>query len=495
MYCFIAETRFSLLILFFFLGRIQFAQAIQVSVSKAVFLAPDTSAGALVPYVELAWDINPATVRWQSKDGAYDSRVLITVEASNDTGIVYQDAYVLASKPVSDQSLIPAQRLLDIKRFYVPYGLIRIKMLVADARAPENRFVYQDSSMVAPAQEPQLSDLQLIDTILIRTDGGGAFVKNERLQIPYCDNFFADGRRHLHYYIEAYLPARSKHPLTIHAEIKKRSGEGIAGLKHIDTLPQKLIQFRDDQFYIGSLTSGNYVLHVSLMDAEQRRIDYRQLFFQVENKQPDKRAKPEQDTTNQDNAVSNVNVINLGKTFVSRFSDAQIRAILKMIYPIADPNERNRIAEFQYKPDDMYARYFILNFWSKRDAANPESAWERYTASVKAVNKLFANTGKPGYETERGITYLAYGPPNERVVAPNEPGALPYEVWMYDYLPRQQGKNVILFYRPGNMVGDYQILHTTLIGGIRNPNWRNLLYPSGKPEQASSRAEEYLQNR
>ena len=139
--------------------------------------------------------------------------------------------------------------------------------------------------------------------------------------------------------------------------------------------------------------------------------------------------------------------------------------------------------------------YFIYNFWMKRNKEKPEEAWKEYADKVKEVNRLFGSSLLLGYESERGLIYLKYGSPTERIVVNNENNALPYEIWQYNTLPKASNA-LFLFYRPGLVSNDYRLLHTTVNGEIRNPNWRNSLYFSSMEESASSsRAEQYIGNR
>ena len=82
-----------------------------------------------------------------------------------------------------------------------------------------------------------------------------------------------------------------------------------------------------------------------------------------------------------------------------------------------------------------------------------------------------------------------------RVIMEAEEGALPYEVWQYFTVKTQGQDGVFLFYRPGNMVNDYKLLHTTVTTEVKNLNWRLTLYPNGKTGMRESQAELYLRNR
>ncbi|MBZ0100369.1 MAG: GWxTD domain-containing protein, partial [Taibaiella sp.] len=178
-----------------------------------------------------------------------------------------------------------------------------------------------------------------------------------------------------------------------------------------------------------------------------------------------------------------------------KYSIAQLKAIMKMLKPIADENELLNIESFVKRPDETYMRYFVYNFWKARSSDDPEKAWKNYTKLVKDVNKLFGNSRNPGYETERGFYYLKYGPPDQRYVVTAEETAWPYEIWQYNAPGKQSSQGVFLFYNPGFMVSDYKLLHSTVQGEMRNNNWRSELYKTGgSTNNLNSRAEQILQN-
>ena len=225
-------------------------------------------------------------------------------------------------------------------------------------------------------------------------------------------------------------------------------------------------------------------------DSSGSKLAARTLFFQLMNSRPEV-FQLKLDSTS---AAPQPEYININKTFVGKFTPAQLRAVLKMLIPIATPAEKVSISDFLKKPNELYQRYFIYNFWVSRSKEQAEKLWNEYAEKVKFVNRSFGSSMLPGYETDRGVVYLKYGAPTERIVVNNEEGAHPYEIWQYNVLP-QHGNGLFLFYRPGFMANDYKILHTTVNGEIRNRGWRRSLYLNGvslKPE--NSRAEQYFAN-
>ena len=271
-------------------------------------------------------------------------------------------------------------------------------------------------------------------------------------------------------------------------------------LEYRDTITPGLQQEVAGSFDISSLASGNYYLNIQLSDNSRQVIAKEALFFQCINKNP---VEPEvvdtkKDTTaaSQQTAADATGVagtyIDISKTFVEKYHGPQRRAILQMLLPQADPDEANSIASLLKSGDERYSGYFIYNFFSKRNRFHPEDAWTAYADEVKEVNRMFT-AGKPGYLTDRGMRWLKYGKPAERVQVPSEAGAAPYEIWRYESLSFQSTPGILLFYQPGVIAGEYRVLTSTIRGELQNTNWRSQLYVSGHAGgNTNSRAEEYL---
>jgi GWxTD domain-containing protein len=276
---------------------------------------------------------------------------------------------------------------------------------------------------------------------------------------------------------------------TLHQSVyisKKPGGDILYNLHKEDTLKPLSTNYLASQFNIDMLPTGNYYLNMTLKDEKQNSLANESVFFQRVNTTPLTQKRV-------DTGFEKVTVFDLGETFVSKYTLPQLMAILKMLKPIGTPLENATINNFLQKPDELYMRYFIYNFWNDRNPKNPKAAWETYTVTVKEVNRLFRGSGSPGYETERGVIYLKYGKPTEMITVENETGVVPYQIWSYDKLPKQSNGGAILFYKPGNMLGEYQMLHSTIRGETRNTNWRLSLYTTGKESSSmNSRAEQYF---
>ncbi|MCW8824752.1 MAG: GWxTD domain-containing protein, partial [Ignavibacteriaceae bacterium] len=73
-----------------------------------------------------------------------------------------------------------------------------------------------------------------------------------------------------------------------------------------------------------------------------------------------------------------------------------------------------------------------------------------------------------GWKTDRGRVFLVYGEPSEIDRHPNETDTRPYVIWIYESI---EGGVLFVF---GDLTGfsDYQLLHSTKRGELRDDSWR-----------------------
>jgi GWxTD domain-containing protein len=116
---------------------------------------------------------------------------------------------------------------------------------------------------------------------------------------------------------------------------------------------------------------------------------------------------------------------------------------------------------------------FIENFWLRRNPNpdSPENEYkDEYYARIAYANEHFA-AGKPGWRTDRGHIYIAFGKPDSIDSHPSggsyerpqeegggETSTFPFEVWHYRYL-EGIGDNIDIEFVDTCMCGDY---HATI---------------------------------
>ena len=124
---------------------------------------------------------------------------------------------------------------------------------------------------------------------------------------------------------------------------------------------------------------------------------------------------------------------------------------------------------FKHLSNDEERDAFIENFWQRRNPSpdSPENEYrDEIYARIAYANEHFA-AGKPGWMTDRGHIYIAYGKPDDidshpsggEYQRPIEEGGgstatFPFEIWHYRYI-EGIGDNIDLEFVDTCQCGDY----------------------------------------
>lgn len=459
-----------------------------------VFYRPATGATGAQPdsaFLELAWQLHPLSLRYQESNGMLSSELLVQTALSGPGDFFLQDVFIAATTPFQ-RGGATAPPVYFRQRYRLPdSGTYFYTLRISLKNHPDQFVSFTDSVRVRLADTPRFSDLMILDTVY-QPASDNPYVKAgmERVARPLA--FVDTHQLDLKYYAELYHAPATGGILQV-SITKNGKGNPLPGMLHTDTLQKAPALYAvAGNFDLHSLPSGNYQLNTGLYDTTGRPIALNRLFFQLSNPYPTGTEAGGWDTA----AMSTpLKFLDISKTFVAKYSDEERREILKMLRPAADEVETANIGVMLQKGSDpLHTAYFIYNFFVKRNADKPETAWKEYANKVREVNKLFSESGRMGYETDRGVVYLKYGPPDERVRAPSEAGARPYEVWRYDYNPRIPQQSSFLFYQEGMTIGEYRLLHSTVPGETYNPRWGEILYRGDSERLKNSRAWRLMNN-
>ena len=241
---------------------------------------------------------------------------------------------------------------------------------------------------------------------------------------------------------------------------------------------------------IAELPSGNYLAVVEARDRDSALLARREIFFQRNN------------AVRRQYDLESMGTLDLSSTFAGAITDRDTLAEhLASMRPIAD-NLEQKIIDERWKDRDMdLMRRFFYSFWANR-GTDPEAAWKAYEAEVVKVNKLFGCRVLKGYQTDRGMVYLKYGPPNTMMDRMNEMDAYPYTIWHYYRAGRFTNRRFV-FYQPDLISQCLTLLHSEVPGEIQNPRWnqilhsRNVAAPNVDPmkvdTQSGERANDFFQ--
>ncbi len=493
-----------LILMLFYITR---SVAIDASVSHTLFYKPDPAqTGKLLPELEAYWQINPKTLHYNlTPEKTIVARIKTDILFTDSSGIIREDHYILQTVPRTNVQELRTHSILELRRYTLSPGFIHMKLVMTDLNDSTNKFSLTDTFTIpAPANTVYFSGLQLLDTI-IPSAAQTNFLKNGVQQVPECANFLDDNKQTLNYYAERYLTykiAKTEYPLFQRVMISKNDDEAyFASFNKKDSIKEESSARVSGNFAISSLPSGNYTLRVLLENKNHDPIASQTLFFQRYNKHPTPlvpdTAKAVAAKSASDTGFEKVTILNLKKTFIARYSLSEVRAILKMLLPFSDAVGTSTIRNFLKKPDELYMRYYVYNYFLNIDKDDPEKAWKEFSKKIENVIDLYSSHGVPGYETDRGIIFLRYGKPDDIITVESENGSVPYEIWRYNQITQINRKEItdafFLFYRQVQGLSDFRILHSSVDGEAKNMNWRGTLYTSGSNQ--ASRAEEYIGNR
>ncbi len=477
--------------------------AIDAVVSHTVFYRNDPSQnGRLVPTLEMYWQINPHTVHYVTDaDKMIVAHIKTDIVLTGAGGVIKEDHFILNTVPCATVEELMLHSIIDLRRYFAGPGHFTVKLSLTDLADTAKKFAYSDTfTVVTPTSAAYFSGVQLLDTIL-ESKAHTAFYKNDRQQVPLCTNFLDDSKKELHYYAELYGTdgvSKTDYPLIQKITIGKKANEAhYSDFIKTDTISPDQALMLSGSFAINTLPSGNYYLNMTLESSQHRIIASNNLFFQRLNIHPAEEKAAVANIAKTDTAMEKVNLLDLNKTFLAKYSLPEVKAILKMLLPVADPLESQTINGFLKKPDDLYMRYFVYNYFLNINKKDPGRAWKEYSEKVIEVNKLYKGHGSRGYETDRGFVYLRYGAPTDVITVENETGTLPYEVWQYNTLKDMNHKDmaeaIFLFYKTNDMIGDFKLLHCNVPGELQNKGWRNYLYVNSQGgNNTNSRAEQYI---
>lgn len=489
-----------------------FSRAIDATVTRSVSFATADNGVTYRPYLEVSWQVNPRSVHFSKmSDGKISGRIRTDIVVKDDKGIVNEEHFISQTSPRSTPEELETLTIIDTRRLRIAEGKLHLLFRLSDMNDSSAHFDHIDSfEVVIPPGAPYYSDVQLLDTFF-KMDSKTSFERNGRQHIPMCADFLGDNKRNLHYYAELNnlrsVPAEL-YPLVHRVRLAKKKNEAfLADPAVSDTLIGGRVPLILGTFPVGKLTSGNYYIVLTLEDRTGRVLCTQCRFFQRMNLHPEVSEVPKKAIKEMlaDTAMEKITVLDLDKTFLSKYNLAQIKAMLKMLLPQSDPMQTSTINNFLKNPDEMYMRYYLHNYFQSVNSKDPGKAWKEYSEKVMVVNKKFSAQGTAGYETERGFIYLRYGPPTDIVTVTNETGALPYEIWQYNTLTQFSNKKelanaLFLFYKPGQMIGDYRLLHSTVPGEMMNSAWRMYLFATNNASTSAgvnmnSRAEQYFSGR
>ena len=438
------------------------AKKLEASISYASFKTEAQT------YVEIYTHIFGNSVSFSPlTDSTTQAKLEFVILFKQGEEIVKFDKFNLLS-PIYEK----AKDFIDLKRYGLAEGTYQLIVAITDLNLPTNAKEYSTEIKVDFAKEGlQQSDIQLLSSYS-KAQSEGPFVKNGISMEPLAYNFYDRHRSSLTFYNEIYgADVAIGEDFMISYKIDQISNKAsetvLIGHKRQKAKKVNPLLIQMD---ISQVPSGNYNLIVEVRDRTKALLSEKSIFFHRSNPMLNIQAEDLAD-------------VNLEEEFVAKLSPKQLEYSLRAMTAIL-PQSDVELVDQMLKNDSIAGqRLYLYSYWIQKSPNNPEFAYKKYIEVANAVDKQFRSGFRYGFETDRGYIYMKYGQPDDIERRDIEPSSPPYEVWVYYDFPKTRQSNVkFIFYNPSLAPGDFQLLHSTAIGELSNPQWQLQLYKNAPNE-------------
>lgn len=434
------------------LGFTQSTSKLRAYVDSKQFYAPEVG-----NYIEVYIQFSGTSVRYLGVEGGLQGELAMKYQILQDTLIIKEDAYRLSS-PIMPDSIV--EDFYDVKRFSLLPGKYTMRMELMDLNSDQKALKASFPIIVEEfADGITISDIQIAETIF---SGGpeSVFQKSGVTIIPRLATFYPTELSVIPVYFELYNTNQTQEDYCgLKQMIVNDRGEEMTAFtqftRHATAEVLPIVRKVD----IATLPSGKYSLSYTLLSKSLTELSTQSYEFERSN--------------DMEVFVSAETII-LDPKFQSSIPEDSVNYYLASLIPISRPSEVKNIISTLKTKDKEKMRKHLQAFWLQTSPQNTYEAWIKYKLQVQLVEKLYSNNFQVGYETDRGRVYLQYGAPTTIVQKENSPTEYPYEIWQYNKIGTFSNKRFV-FYNPDLVNNTYTLLHSDMLGELKNPGWPQIL--------------------
>lgn len=407
-------------------------------------------------YLELQFEFDALSLNFTGHEGGLIGEVLVNIEILKDSKSIKTDGYRLASPHMRDSIV---ENFYDVRRFALEPGEYQIRVNFFDANSEDDGLkATVPVRVVDLGIGTSISPIQLVEYAWKSENYESPFYKSGLELLPRISNYFPQDLSFVPFYLEAY----NTHQMS----------RSIFGVRQriIDTETDlELEQFTNFYRYdtnqvtpilknldITNLYTGRYKLELSIIDENMAEVKTTSTLIE--------RTKEQEIDLLAENVV-------LDPNFEKSIGIDSALYYLGSLIPISKAETQRILLQTLGEKDAQKAMTTIQTFWvATSGKVNAYDEWIRYKSQVQLVEKLYHTNFQDGYETDRGRVYLQYGSPTNMIQRETSSSEYPYEIWQYNKIGRFSNKRFI-FYNPDLIGNNYRLLHSDMIGEIRNNNW------------------------
>lgn len=445
----------TILILFCFLQSFSFSQGskLKTYIDTKQFYAP-----GIGNYLEVYMQFVSYSVLYKNEGNGLRSKVLISVEIADTTQTVFSDRYVLESPEAIDSI---QDDFYEVLRVQLNPGKYTMKLNLLDVNKEGSEISgYLPITIEDFSKNTKISDI-IVAEFAYPSDEQTNFDKSGYHIIPMLSSFYATDSKNLPIYLELYGTEGIMDStfLLSYRMINTKDATEMQGFSKTFSYKKGPVIPVFESINIEDLSTGNYQLEVRVSRSSNEILAVQTYDFE---------------RSNENNSMFTMDNLQLDPAFQASIPTDSVLYFLESLIPISKPAEIKNIIETLKSKNVENARKHLQGFWVITSPSNSYESWLKYKAQVVFVQDIYGNNFQEGFETDRGRVYLKYGAPNQVNARESSPSEYPYEIWTYNKIGIYSNKRFI-FYNPDLVNNAYRLLHSDMLGELKNPAWPQIL--------------------
>jgi GWxTD domain-containing protein len=445
----------TILILFCFLQSFSFSQGTKLKtyIDTKQFYAP-----GIGNYLEVYMQFVSYSVLYKNEGNGLRSKVLISVEIADTTQTVFSDRYVLESPEAIDSI---QDDFYEVLRIQLNPGKYTMKLNLLDVNKEGSEISGNLPITIEDfSKNTKISDI-IVAEFAYPSDEQTNFDKSGYHIIPMLSSFYATDSKNLPIYLELYGTEGIMDStfLLSYRMINTKDATEMQGFSKSFSYKKGPVIPVFESINIEDLSTGNYQLEVRVSRSSNEILAVQTYDFE---------------RSNENNSMFTMENLQLDPAFQASIPTDSVLYFLESLIPISKPAEIKNIIETLKSKNVENARKHLQGYWVITSPTNSYESWLRYKAQVVFVQDIYGNNFQEGFETDRGRVYLKYGAPNQVNARESSPSEYPYEIWTYNKIGIYSNKRFI-FYNPDLVNNAYRLLHSDMLGELKNPAWPQIL--------------------
>lgn len=408
-------------------------------------------------YLEVYMQFVGQSVHYKGKENGLEGEIAVRMSVLSGDSIVALDAYRLTT-PLMKDSIV--EDFYDVKRFVLSPGKYTLSIELMDLNSTQSPLSAALPIVIEEMNEGiAFSDIEIAE-LAYKGEETSPFYKSGLCIIPRLATFYPTELTTIPVYFELYNTSSLEDSVFALKQII-RNEKGIelpdytVFTRHSSSLVVPIMRKVD----ISLLPSGKYTLNYTLLTRSIIELSEQSYEF---------------DRSNDIDFAMQTETIILDPNFQSSITKDSVEYYLESLIPISRSSEIKNIISTLKSKDEEKQRKHIQAFWALTAPGNSYDSWIKYKLQVQLVERVYSNNFQEGFETDRGRVYLQYGAPTNIVQKETSPTEYPYEIWQYNKIGSFSNKRFV-FYNPDLVNNAYRLLHSDMIGELKNPGWPQTL--------------------